>query len=122
MGGALTLYEDDGASRAHERGQFATTEIQSSFEGGSARINVGAVHGEYAGQAATRDITVSVWLRDRPSRVQVSRGGSTVDVAERSTEPSADQGSYWWYDGSPRVNVRVPQVDRSEAVNVHVSG
>jgi alpha-glucosidase len=120
-GGSLTLYEDDGATRTHEVGQFATTDVRTSFEGAGAVVEVGAVQGGYVGQPATRDVTISLWSRVRPTQVQLSRGGTTRVVAERLTEPSADQISYWWYDGPAWVNVRVPGVDRSDALGVHVS-
>lgn len=119
--GALTLYEDDGATRAHQRGERALTEIRSSFEGGAAVIEIGAVQGKYAGQSAARDLTVRLWSGRRPSTVRVTRAGQTSAIAESSVEAAAGAVASWWFDVPTWVQVRLPQVGTSEAVSVRVS-
>jgi alpha-glucosidase (family GH31 glycosyl hydrolase) len=118
--GELTLYEDDGSTRAHQRDDFAVTEVRSSFSDGSSLVEVGAARGAYAGQPESRDLTVMVRARKRPSRVHVARGATTADASEISTEPSASDGPYWRYDEPTWVHVVVPRVNRSEAVTVQL--
>ncbi|MCC7372497.1 MAG: DUF5110 domain-containing protein [Chloroflexi bacterium] len=79
--GALTLYEDDGTSQAYRSGERAVTEVSSSFDGGLARVQVGATSGRYAGQPSTRDLTVRVWCSGPPSRVALSRNGQSIRAA-----------------------------------------
>ena len=107
--GARVIYEDDGATRAYQRGQFALTEIRSSFADGSAVVEIGGASGEYAGQPATRDLTVRLWAEQAPSEVTIRRGGQT------------DNAASWQFESPCWIQVSVPHVDRREAVTVHVS-
>jgi alpha-glucosidase (family GH31 glycosyl hydrolase) len=107
--GVCVLYEDDGATRAHQRGEYARTEVRSAFSDGAVRVEVDAAEGEYAGQPAARALTIRIWSQQAPSRVTVQRGGRTDDAAP------------WQFDGQTWLQVSVPRVDRREAVTVHVS-
>jgi alpha-glucosidase len=95
-GGAAVIYEDDGATRAHQRGQYALTEIRSAFNDDAVRVEIDAAQGEYAGQPAVRDLTVRIWSPARPSGVQARVGNRDVPL-----DPAAhlsDEGSaYWMY-------------------------
>lgn len=118
--GALSLYEDDGATQAYRGGQHALTEIRSSFDDGVVRVDVSAVTGEYDGQPAARDLTVRVWTAGRPWRVQVTRDGRLVDVQAVATEPDAAPGASWWYEEPTWAAVRLAQVSRLERVTVEL--
>jgi alpha-glucosidase (family GH31 glycosyl hydrolase) len=107
--GVGVLYEDDGATRAHQRGEYARTEIRSAFDDDAVLVEIDAAQGEYAGQPAARDITVRIWSQRQPSRVTVQRGGRADDTA------------LWEHDGQTWLQVSVPQVDRRETVTVHVT-
>jgi alpha-glucosidase (family GH31 glycosyl hydrolase) len=107
--GACILYEDDGATRDHQRGQFALTEIRSSFADGSAVVEIGEASGEYAGQPAVRDLTVCLWAERAPSEVSVRRGGRPDDAAS------------WQFENPCWIRVSVPRVDRLDNVFVQVS-
>jgi alpha-glucosidase (family GH31 glycosyl hydrolase) len=113
-GGACVVYEDDGATRAHQRGQYALTEIRSAFTGGAALVEIGPASGEYAGQPAARDLTVRLWAERAPRDVTVRRGGRTEDRR-------ADDSASWQFETPCWIQISVPHVDRREAVTVHAS-
>src|SRR4029079_11681577 len=110
-GGVCVIYEDDGATRAHQRGQYALTEIRSSFADGAALIEISPVSGEYDGQPAARDLTVRIWSSARPSGVQARVGNRDVQF-----DPVAhlnDEGStYWLYEPPTWTEIHLPQVGR----------
>jgi alpha-glucosidase (family GH31 glycosyl hydrolase) len=119
--GACTLYEDDGRSQAFRSGQFALTEIRSSFDDGVVRVEVGAVTGEYAGQPSMRDLTVRVRWPDTPTRVQVRRGDREVVVGREGTDPGTSPSAYLQHAEPGWISVRVPNVERSESVTVQLA-
>ena len=119
--GACTIYEDDGATQAFRDGQYALSEVRSSFDNGVVRVEVGAVTCQYAGQPARRDVTVRVRSDDRPRAVSVRQGGRDVAVQEHDADPRGDTGPYWSYDGAGWANVRLPGVDPRQSLTVELS-
>ena len=119
--GACTIYEDDGATQAFRDGQYALSEVRSSFDNGVVRVEVGAVTCQYAGQPARRDVTVRVRSDDRPRVVSVRQGGRDVAVQEHDADPRGDTGPYWSYDGAGWANVRLPGVDPRQSLTVELS-
>ena len=77
--------------------------------------------GTYAGQPATRDLTVRVRTDNRPRRVQGGRGDDTVEAPERAGHPDSDSSSYWSYDEAGWANVRVPGTNPRQTVTVQLS-
>lgn len=60
--GALTLYEDDGHSFAHEQGQLCTTRYDLRLAGDTLTLTIGAREGGYAPPA--REVALRVQGRD----------------------------------------------------------
>ena len=119
--GVRSIYEDDGATRAHLRDEYALTEVRSAFDDDGVRVEVDAVQGSYAGQPASRDLTLRVWARERPGSVQVTVDGRAVEVAQGPFRRSTDTGASWFFEAPTWVTVRVPGVDPRHAVTVQLS-
>jgi hypothetical protein len=119
--GVGVLYEDDGATRAHLRDEYALTEVRSAFNGGAVRVEVDAVRGTFAGQPAARDLTIRVRMDDRPGEIRVRRGDQAISVPERAVHPADDTGTYWSYDVSGWANVRLFGTDPRRAITVELS-
>jgi len=120
VGGTCTIYEDDGATRAHQRGERALTRVRTSFADGAARIEVDATDGAYAGQPDRRDLTVRAWCSRQPGRVQIRRGDLDVDVAMDSAGPGAGGGPSWWTEGTHWAVVRVPDSDPRQPLTIEL--
>ena len=119
--GTLSLYEDDGATQAYRSGQHALTNIQSTFDDGVARVDIGPVTGAYAGQPDARDLTVRVWSSGRPGRVQATRDGRQIDVAASTSSSDQAATAAWWFEEPTWTVVRLSQVCRTERVTVELS-
>lgn len=94
------LYEDDGESRAFERGAFATTIFTAESAGNGLVVTIGATTGTFAGQAAERSYRVEARLPKRPRTVQVEGAALT---ARRSLEGLNRADTGWWYDQKRKV-------------------
>jgi len=118
--GTCTLYEDDGATQAHQRGESALSMVTSAFGEGAVRVEVCATAGTYRGQPPSRDLTVRIWHPARPTRVTVRRsGGEAVTVSEGA---QAGDGASWAWESPYWVTVRVPHVDVRSVLTVEVLG
>jgi alpha-glucosidase len=119
--GACSLYEDDGATQAFRRGQYAVTEVRSSFDDGVVRVEVGAVTGQYAGQPTARDLTVRARSDVRPRQVRVRRDDGDYDVPERSAHPGDAASAYWWYEGPGWAEVHLPRSNPRQVFTIELS-
>jgi alpha-glucosidase (family GH31 glycosyl hydrolase) len=66
-----TLYDDDGISRAYQRGEFATTRIAILGDARRALVSIGADAGRYAGQPAVREVEVFLHRTPPPRSVRL---------------------------------------------------
>lgn len=73
------LYEDDGISRAYEKGGFATTKLSSQREGDTLEIRIAGAEGTYEGQVARRGYKVVVGGVEKPGRVRVNGKRASAD-------------------------------------------
>lgn len=84
---SFALYEDDGETRAYERGEFALTELRGvSAPGESVRVGIGAPEGRYEGMPAARDYEVVIHQCAPPAKVLVSgseAGGENVSYDDK---------------------------------------
>ena len=117
--GRATIYEDDGASQAYRNGRHAVTSIVSTFQEGSARVEVDATSGSYDGQPATRDLVVRIWRAVRPGRVFVHSGDGRSLNAVGETPPGG-AGPSWAWEAGTWVVVHIPQVACRTPVVVEV--
>jgi alpha-glucosidase len=70
----FVLYDDDGLTRAYQRGKFSTTRITTTEDGRprSATTIIRATEGDFAGQPASRRITVVLHRASEPGEVRVN--------------------------------------------------
>ncbi len=93
--GTLEWYEDDGTTRAHERGEYVTRTLVQTTVGHTLRIDFGTENGPYP--SAIRTWRVVVWGARRATAAQVNgrpipgsyAGDARVMVTEVSNSPEA---------------------------------
>ena len=68
----FTLYDDDGLTRAYQRGAFTATELSVEAAGQNLRLAVGPARGRFAGQPETRRLTAVLHRAEAPAAVRVS--------------------------------------------------
>jgi alpha-glucosidase (family GH31 glycosyl hydrolase) len=71
--GRARIYDDDGASTAYLRGDFAFTPVVHEEIGGVRRIVIGPSEGSFAGMRESRAIELRLFGSDRPARVLLDR-------------------------------------------------
>jgi hypothetical protein len=69
--GSFTLYEDDGATTAHEQGERATTELSCLRQGNTTTVRVAPTRGQFAGQLARRTLALELPGTAHATRVTV---------------------------------------------------
>ncbi|MBW1595642.1 TIM-barrel domain-containing protein [Streptomyces sp. JJ38] len=98
----FTLYEDDGVTRAHREGAFATQRVDVAAPAagtGDVSIDVGAATGSYDGKPASRDYEFTVHVATAPSAVTVD-GAEIGELASKSAYDAAESG--WFFDPEDR--------------------
>jgi alpha-glucosidase len=119
--GTCAIYEDDGATQAHQRGESALTTVTSTFGDGAARVEVGATTGTYAGQPTRRDLTVRLWRESRPGSVAVRRSAVEARTVSEGDGAGSSDASWTW-EAPSWVTVRVPLADVRSSLTVEVLG
>lgn len=66
------LYEDDGLTREHRKGVFATTNISSVQNAAGVTINIAAIKGSYKGMLSQRAYTLFVHCNKKPLTISVN--------------------------------------------------
>ncbi len=117
----FTLYEDDGATVAYERGEVRTTEISQQRVGGTVSITIAASVGQYAGAPTVRDNVIELAGRALPDagpRSVALDGLILKRVASQSAFAASSTGA-WYAPGngllllrSGRIGVDVPKTFR----------
>ncbi|MFI8292654.1 DUF5110 domain-containing protein [Streptomyces sp. ms191] len=101
---SFTLYEDDGVTREHRAGRYATqrADVVAPRRGaGDVTVRIGASQGTFAGKSAARPYQFTVHTGDAPSAVEL--GGTLPRFTSRAAYEAASQG--WWYDRDDRGGV-----------------
>lgn len=102
---SFELYEDDGVTRAHRAGAYATqtAEVRAPKRGaGDVTVRIGASKGSFAGKSASRPYQFTVHTGDAPSEVGLG-GRALPRLGSRAAYDAAAQG--WWYDRDDRGGV-----------------
>ncbi|MBT2444711.1 NPCBM/NEW2 domain-containing protein [Streptomyces sp. ISL-36] len=102
---SFTLYEDDGVTRAHRTGRYATqrADVRAPKRGaGDVTVRIGESTGTFAGKSAARPYQFTVHTGDAPSSVTLG-DRKLPRLTSRSDYEAAAQG--WWYDGDDRGGV-----------------
>ncbi len=118
-----TMYEDDGTTRRHEKGESSRQDIrvQAPAQGsGEVRVGIDAVRGEYAGQLPQRRYALRVLSRQKPQAVQLD-GRALPALDDRAAFDAAAEG--WYFDAGDRrgtVHVRTAPVDILRALELRL--
>ncbi|WP_395359802.1 NPCBM/NEW2 domain-containing protein [Streptomyces sp. YH02] len=102
---SFELYEDDGVTREHRTGRYATqlAEVRAPHGGpGDVTIRIGASKGSYTGKPAARPYAFTVHTGDAPGHVKLD-GRNLPALSSRAAFDAATQG--WWYDRDERGGV-----------------
>ncbi len=101
---SFTLYEDDGVTRQHRDGKYATqtAEVDAPVRGtGDVTVRIGASRGEFAGKQRSRPYEFTVHTGSEPRAVEA--GGKLPRLTSAAAFETARQG--WWYDRDDRGGV-----------------
>lgn len=93
---SYTLYEDDGLTREHRKGRYATTQFDVSAAGsGNIVITLHSAQGDYNGKIKTRTYLLDIHTRINPAAVSVK--GKKIRQA-KSMEEFNSAASAWYFD------------------------
>jgi oligosaccharide 4-alpha-D-glucosyltransferase len=67
------LYDDDGCSRAYQRGEYALTRFIAEENGNCLDVHIAATEGSFPGQVGGRQIELVVYHCSQPQRVTMNR-------------------------------------------------
>ncbi|MDK0518570.1 NPCBM/NEW2 domain-containing protein [Streptomyces sp. ML-6] len=101
---SFTLYEDDGVTRQHRAGRYATqtAEVDAPVRGaGDVTVRIGASEGEFTGKQTARPYEFGVHTGSEPGAVEL--GGKLPRLDAGAAYRAADRG--WWYDRDDRGGV-----------------
>ncbi|MFJ2474052.1 NPCBM/NEW2 domain-containing protein [Streptomyces sp. NPDC087659] len=120
---SFTLYEDDGVTRRHRAGEYATqrAEVEAPRSGGGdVTIRIGASRGSFDGKSRARPYDFTVHTGDAPSSVRLD-GRTLPRLSGAAAFAKAPQG--WWYDrddrgGVVRVKTAALPTDRAFALEL----
>jgi alpha-glucosidase (family GH31 glycosyl hydrolase) len=118
------LYEDDGVSQGYRRGERALTALRCRATGDAISVEVGPTEGRYAGQLATRDLTLRLPLEAPPSGVAVAfDGGPPTSLPQVDSAATRGTAVCWWREAPSLVWVSLPAmpIERAVAVTVNVT-
>jgi alpha-glucosidase (family GH31 glycosyl hydrolase) len=92
---ACILYDDDGCTRAYQRGRFAKTQVKVDMEEKTFAVHIGAAQGDFDGMPVRRTFKVVLHRADRPEQVQAEGGDLErweYDVARKETRIEINLG------------------------------
>ncbi|MCL5742504.1 MAG: DUF5110 domain-containing protein [Acidobacteria bacterium] len=90
-----TIYEDDGATYAYQKGAFATTEVRAVEAASSVTLTIGARKGSYQGMPSRRSYLVSLHSALTPTGVTL--GGARLSKFSSQEQLCYCSGSRGWY-------------------------
>ncbi len=119
----FSLYEDDGVTRAYQRGASARQQVTVDAPNsgtGTVTVNVGASVGSYAGKPDSRGYELNVHLAGAPTTVALG-STSLARVSSKAAYDAAETG--WYFDPADRGGVLwVKAGNRSGAFTVTLAG
>ncbi|MCX5159160.1 NPCBM/NEW2 domain-containing protein [Streptomyces sp. NBC_00264] len=117
---SFTLYEDDGVTRQHRDGKYATqrADVDAPARGaGDVTVRIGASKGKFTGKQSKRPYEFSVHTGSAPSAVEL--GGKLPRLDSAAAYKAAKQG--WWYDRDDRggvVKIKTAPLSTAKAFSV----
>ncbi|MFC9244216.1 NPCBM/NEW2 domain-containing protein [Streptomyces sp. NPDC057136] len=101
---SFTMYEDDGVTRQHREGRYATQRavVEAPKSGaGDVTVRIGESKGSFAGKQSSRPYEFAVHTGSAPTAVKLA--GKLPQVRSAAAFEAATQG--WWYDQDDRGGV-----------------
>jgi hypothetical protein len=97
-----TIYEDDGATYAYEKGAFATTEIRAVEQSRALTLTIGARKGSYKEMPSRRGYLVSLHTALTPTRVALG-GARLSKLASKEQLLRSTTCRGWYHDAKAGV-------------------
>lgn len=121
---SFTLYEDDGVTRQHRDGKYATqrADVRAPVRGaGDVKVTVNESRGSFTGKQSKRPYEFTVHTGSEPRSVRLDR--TLPRLTSEAAYKAAQQG--WWYDRDDRagvVHVKTAPLRTDEKFIVKLSG
>ncbi|MEU4028525.1 NPCBM/NEW2 domain-containing protein [Streptomyces anulatus] len=121
---SFTLYEDDGVTRQHRDGAYATqrADVRAPERGaGDVSVTINASRGSFTGQQTQRPYEFTVHTGSEPRKVKLDR--TLPRLTSKSAYEKARQG--WWYDRDDRggvVRVKTAPLSTAKKFTVKLLG
>ncbi|WP_405500574.1 NPCBM/NEW2 domain-containing protein [Streptomyces anulatus] len=121
---SFTLYEDDGVTRQHRDGAYATqrADVRAPERGaGDVSVTINASRGSFTGQQTERPYEFTVHTGSEPRKVKLDR--TLPRLTSKSAYEKARQG--WWYDRDDRggvVRVKTAPLSTAKKFTVKLLG
>lgn len=101
---SFTLYEDDGVTRQHRDGKYATqrADVRAPVRGaGDVKVTINESRGSFTGKQSKRPYEFTVHTGSEPRSVRLDR--TLPRLTSEAAYKAAQQG--WWYDRDDRAGV-----------------
>ncbi|MFJ4970377.1 NPCBM/NEW2 domain-containing protein [Streptomyces sp. NPDC088755] len=121
---SFTLYEDDGVTRRHRDGKYATqrADVRAPVRGaGDVSVTIGESRGTFTGKQSKRPYEFTVHTGSEPRSVRLDR--TLPELTSEAAYQTARQG--WWYDRDDRggvVHVKTAPLRTDKKFTVKLSG
>jgi alpha-glucosidase len=121
---SYTMYEDDGLTREHRQGRYASTtfELSAPEKGkGSMTLKINAAQGDFTGRLKQRAYNVEVFTAAGPSKVRMN--GKKLPAA-KSLQELSKLKSGWFYDSGNQkgvLHIRTESVDTGTNSDIVIS-
>ncbi|MEU3834142.1 NPCBM/NEW2 domain-containing protein [Streptomyces microflavus] len=121
---SFTLYEDDGVTRQHRDGKYATqrADVRAPVRGaGDVKVTINESRGSFTGKQSKRPYEFTVHTGSEPGSVRLDR--TLPRLTSEAAYKAAQQG--WWYDRDDRggvVHLKTAPLRTDEKFTVKLSG
>lgn len=121
---SFTLYEDDGVTRQHRDGEYATqrADVRAPERGaGDVSVTINESRGSFTGKQVERPYEFTVHTGSEPRKVKLDR--TLPELTSKSAYEKARQG--WWYDRDDRggvVHVKTAPLSTAKKFTVKLLG
>ncbi|MET8381270.1 NPCBM/NEW2 domain-containing protein [Streptomyces microflavus] len=121
---SFTLYEDDGVTRQHRDGKYATqrADVRAPVRGaGDVKVTINESRGSFTGKQSKRPYEFTVHTGSEPGLVRLDR--TLPRLTSEAAYKAAQQG--WWYDRDDRggvVHVKTAPLRTDRKFTVELNG
>jgi len=99
---SFNLYEDDGYTRKHREGAFATTLIEMNATEKMTTLNINAAKGNYDGKYTKRVYLIDVHRNNSPKKIIIGKN-ALKNYTTKSDFENAESG--WFFDPNDRKGI-----------------